>query len=456
MRLGKIKKGVFRVNEQKDVLQSISRNFSELLPGDEKTLLLVVYLYQRIQRGDIEDEFMQRDFEDAVDDVATLLQLEQSVQKQVMAKRLSSYFYNTIPRGKEYRIQLTVYAKELSKLLIEQVQPDIKRLELIHTFKRTLPLGDDDLHSIDTFIYWFDNHFYTAKKEIQAHIDNLERTIDDRINDLRLLLKPYIEDAKELVHQYLDIFEELGRQTTGVANTLDFKNEVIYKIQTAKDKFGKVEEEWTRFFRVYSEIDTFFAHIDRRIIVINNKNQIATKRLKTLLDTLRHKQLFKVKIEKTLELLLQTSRNVKGEIQLHQAVPRRRLPVQVTKFFAVPRIDFWIYNNAAPFFPDYNDAYYEAQRVQSLRTLYAQQRTAHWLDQINTQMVSGTEINFDYWFEHILLEERNVDIALAVCHEMIQRQAKQADLSISISNTLYQIPTEGLYLWKMKLQALNS
>src|SRR5690606_37232337 len=130
---------------EKDILQLISTNYLEILPQNRETLLLLVWLNQKIDNGNIEEEFTTRDFEEAIEEISDFLHEDKSIQKETLSKKISGYFYETIPKGKGYRIQLTVYTKNLCKLLVHRIKPEIQQLELIHTFKRTLPLTDKDL-----------------------------------------------------------------------------------------------------------------------------------------------------------------------------------------------------------------------------------------------------------------------------------------------------------------------
>ena len=75
---------------ENDILLSISRSYSEVLPPSKEALLLIVWLSQKIKKGEIEDEFTTRDFEESVDDVAGFLQLDKSLQKETLAKKTSS------------------------------------------------------------------------------------------------------------------------------------------------------------------------------------------------------------------------------------------------------------------------------------------------------------------------------------------------------------------------------
>ena len=198
------------------IFEQIAQNFEYLIPRDVETVMLLLVLHTKIENQEIDDIFSQKDFEDAVDEVAVMLKRDRGIQKESISKRLSQHFYTTLKIGEEYRYQLTIFAVEFSKLLMNEVTPNYENLELVHTFKRTLPVQDDDVSNIEKFNYWHKHHYSASKKFILSQTDNLQQYVDKKVAELRTLLKPNTENPKELIGHFLVIFEQLGKQTEGV------------------------------------------------------------------------------------------------------------------------------------------------------------------------------------------------------------------------------------------------
>jgi hypothetical protein len=224
---------------KEEIFQSIALSFDYLIPRDIETIFLLLNLQSKIENKEIEEVFTQKDFEDAVDEVILMLKRERSIQKEAISKRLSQHFYTTLKQGEEYHYALTQFAKDFTKLLLNEVAPNYENLELVHTFKRTLPVHDDDVTSIEKLSYWYAHHYNASKKFIIAHTDNLQRFVDKKVAELRVLLKPNVENPKEMITQFLIIFEQLGKQTEGVTKALNFKQEVIDKIKNALRSIGE-------------------------------------------------------------------------------------------------------------------------------------------------------------------------------------------------------------------------
>jgi hypothetical protein len=440
---------------ENDLLISLNKSYADLLPQKE-SLLLIVWLYQKIQKGYINEDFEQKDLDDTIEDVLELLNIQTDKNKEALSKKISNHFYITERIGNKYQIHLTVFAKQFCELLIKEVQPEIKKLELFHVFKRTLPLHDEDLLNLETFNYWFKNHFQPARNEIYSHTEKLNNEVADRINELSTLLKSEIENPKEQINSYTEIFALLEKQTTGLINTIDYKNDTLNKIKSSRDQFGKDEETFDEFSRMQNEVEYFFQSIDRRIASINDKIQLASKRLRSLLDTLKHKQLFKIKIEKFLLLMLKYSHNEKGDIILHERFPKKYLPFIPMKFVAIPKIDFQFYAKAEPQKQEYDKHHEQMERNKGLALLEIQEATAKWLDEINFEMESGKEIEFEQWFDKIVEQENNLEVPIQVCFGLIEGYNCSDDRTILIQKKAVLKNQNELSLWQMKIQTTRS
>ena len=441
---------------QKEILISLSKNYSDLLLQNEESVLLLVCLFKKIEDGYISEEFDQKDLDETIEEVTEFLQKGTAIQKETLLKKLSSHYCHTSTVGNKYLIHLTVFAKEMCRLLIDQVEPELKKFELYFALHKTLPLNEDDLLNIDNFSYWFKNNFLPAQKTILRNTELLQTAIEGKISDLRNLLKPEVENPNELINSFTEIFKELEIQTIGLINTLDYKNETLNKIKSLKQKFSQDEETFTQFGKMQREIDWFFQNIDKRIYSINDKIQLASKRLRTLFNTLKHKQLYKIQIEKFLTLLLKSSRNEKGEILLHDSIEKKIVPYFPLKFIAIPKIDFKYLSTSEPQKQIFDKSHEEEERKKGLALLKIQESTSQWLDKINTEMESGSEINFEDWFDKIIESEKNLEVPINVCFGLIEQHNKNQNQVINIDKVGILKVKNELSLWKMKMRTIYS
>ena len=437
---------------ENDILISLAKSYSDILPQHKESLLLIVWLYQKIEKGLIAEDFEQKDLDDTIDDIIDFLRIESEKNKEVIFKKISSHFFITERIGIKYQIHLTIFAKEFCNLLIQEVQPEIIKLELFHVFKRTLPLLEEDLKDIITFSYWFKNHFQPSRNEIYSHTEMLNREVANRINELSNLLRVEVQNPKEQIGSYIEIFVALEQQTTSLINTIDYKNETLNKIKTVKEQFANNEETFDDFMAMQNEVENFFQSIDRRIISINDKIQLASKRLRNLLDTLKHKQLFKIKIEKLLLLLLKTSKYDKGGIKLHANFPKVYLPFIPLKFLAIPKLDFLFFTKAVPQIQKYDKLYEEIERNKGIALLEIQEATAKWLDEINCDLESGNQIEYEKWFDKIVEHENNLEVPIQVCFGLIEKHSN----IVSIEKKEISKNKCDLLLWKMQIQTSRS
>ena len=445
------------LNKKEELFETIARSFEYLIPRDVETIFLLLNLQAKIGNQEIDEIFTQKDFEDAVDEVTVMLKRERGIQKENISKRLSQHFYTTLKLGEEYRYELTVFAKDFTKLLLNEVSPNYENLELVHTFRRTLPVQDDDVTSIDKLNYWFAHHYSASKKFIMAHTDNLQRFVDKKVSELRVLLKPNIENPKEMITQFLIIFEQLGKQTEGITNALNFKQEIIDKIKYSEVKFKDKREDWEQYDRIYNELISFFENIDSRVLSINDKIQQARTRLKSLYDNLRYKQQYKLRIEKFLLLLLKGSKFVqapegKQKVVLPSGIQKKEIPYHRDKFWFVPMIDFAEYHKIeSPFYQE-DEEFKRLSEEDKIKQLARQENTIKWMDNIRGEIEMGRQVVFEQWMDKIVSKEDNLEVPIDVCFGIIDEYKNRDDVQLEIDRSLVMPLSSNVALWKLKIK----
>jgi hypothetical protein len=451
-------------NYEKELFQSLSQSYLEILPPNKETLLLIVWLYKKVENGYISEDFDEKDFEDTFDEIKEFLQIEIDKNVELLSQKISNHFYQTERIGNKYRIHLTVYAKNLCKLLINEIQPELVKLELYHTFQRTLPLQDNDLINIETFDYWYKAHFQPARDEIYKHIEQLHNDVSDKISELTALLKINNDNPKAQIDSYSKIFEVLAERVQGIISALHYKDETLRKIKSAKDIFSTNQEIFERYNFIQEDVESFFGSIDRRVASISGNIQLASKRLRTLLDTLKHKQQFKIKLEIFLFLLLKSSKllNVrKGYksdfgIILHNQFSNIILSFMPVKFVSIPKLNFQVQNKVEPQRTEYDKQHEQTERNKGLALLEMQEATAKWLDKINHDLLSTKVLEYEKWFDKIVEQENNLEVPINVCFGLIEEHNKLNDKQIIIEKEEITKNKYDLSLWKMQIQNINS
>lgn len=432
-----------------DTLIAVSRSYNDIMPPGKEALLLLILLYKRIESEELEEEFSNRDFEEAIEDIAILLQLDKSIQKETLSKKLSGYFYHTISRNNNFYLRLTVYAKDFCKLIINRISPEvIKDLELAHVFRRTLQLTDADFENIASLSHWYANHFLIGNRQIIAHTEILNTNVENSIQNLKSLLKPDLSDLRELIRDFETIFSELSVQAVGLTGTMNAKDEILSKVKSFKERFSFNGDEFEQYLRIQDGVVQFFEEITNRINSINEKIQIASKRLSNLLDTLKHKQLYKVKLERFLHEMLMIID------PLHEAAipvdfPRVVYPSFNNRFISIPFNDYKGRKKLLPDLPEIDDDHFLAEKERNYQMLLIQERTALWIDQIKKEITNGSEIVMEDWIEQIIEQENNLEIPISVCYGLLQSISHQHKLSIE--NQITKLRNSNLQLWKMRI-----
>jgi len=348
--------------------------------------------------------------------------------------------------------------------LINEIQPELVKLELYHTFQRTLPLLDNDLKNIDFFNHWYKLNFQPARDEIYKHIEQLHSDVADKISELTTLLKIINNNPKEQIDSYSRIFEILAERVQGIVNALHYKDETLRKVKSAKETFSTSREVFERYNYIQEDVESFFGSIDRRIASISEKIQLASKRLRNLLDTLKHKQQFKIKIEKLLFLLLNSSKrqNIQRRnksdfgISLHSKFENKILPSIPIKFISIPKLDFQTHVKGEPRKTEYDKHHEKAEREKGLALLEMQEATAKWLDEINQELSSNNIMDYEEWFDKILEKENNLEVPINVCFGLIEEHNKLGNKQVFIEREHILKNKHNLSLWKMQIQNISS
>lgn len=440
-----------------NLLQDISDNFDLLLPPNRETLLLLVALQDKIKKGEIEEMFTQREFEEAIDEVSAFLKRGQGIQKEIISKKLSQYYYTTLKKGNEYRYQLTVFARELVESICNEIEPRFEDTALIHTFNRTLKMSDEDLASIFNFEHWFHYHYEPSKRIILSHTENLQRLVDSKTMALRQLMKTDLSNTKDLINKFIEIFQQIGIQIDGLTDAMNFKMDVIDNIKAAEQNFLDKKESWEVYSRIRIEVEKFFDNIDSRILSINDRIQISISRLKALYETLQYKQLYKLKLEKFLVFLLKNSTNgPENTIILPEAIKAKKVPYFREKYTRIPNLNF---TNVVPRdVPELEEdqEYKKLLEAANMKLLNRQESITKWLENINAQVVKGNEILYDNWFQDIYKEEKNLEVPIEVCFGLLHKYGRSKDVDITIEKNNANKNNDDLTLWKMKLTPSNS
>jgi len=439
----------------KEYLEKIARDYDLLIPKDKETFLLLISLYNKIKTGEIEQEFSQFDFETTLYDISQLLQRESNIQIENISKKLSQYFYTTLKDPKK-PYQLTEYAKEFCELIEEEIEPEYAKLSLKQTFRRNLPLKDEDFKDINSFEHWYFMQFKQSKKVILSHTENLQRYVDNQILELSEILKNEFENAKILLETFIKKFEKIREKADDLTDTLNFKTETIQKIDKAEVKFQDSQDIWEKYISIRNEVLSFFENINKRVLAVNDKIQTSRIKLKSLYQNLQYKQQYKIKLETFLQYLLEKSENIKGEIYLPNNILLKQIPYEHKHFFFIPNINFE--NIKSKEIPELviDKEYEKKQREKNKQILDKQESVAKWVNEIDKHLSKNKEIDYSVWFDKIYEKEKRFDIPVEVCYGLIERFNKNNQIEISIDNKKPHILNSEIALWKMKIKVLNS
>lgn len=441
----------------KEFLQRLSIDYKELIPTEVETGLLITALTKRVEEGIIDEAFTQNDFNDTLYIVQEALLREQSFQQEIISKKLSKNFYTTVKINGEYRYKLTQYARTFSMMLEEKVQLKLTKISLLKTLRNTISLREDDLKTIEDLEAWYDLRFTGRPQQtILAHIEHLQAQVDDEITHLKEILKNDSEDPVTMIKNYLEIFSRMGTQAEELADTLRYKEEILKMLNKAIKRFSGKAEVWEKYKMILNDVELFFEGIDKLLMVIEDKIQESVKKLRSLLDNVRYKQLYKLRLERFMDYLLYKGKVIKEEQIFPEGITGRSLIYDSKYFRYLPDINYNLGDPGAV--PDFviDEEYLKEQEQLAIKRLEIQEKMAQWTDKIWNQANENEIEEFHKLLKEIYELEQNWETPLEVASEVVKKTGYSEKVNIHILTGEAEASANDVALWKMKIKHLNS
>jgi hypothetical protein len=441
----------------KNFLQSLAKDYKELIPTEVETGLLITALKRQVESGMMEEAFTQNDFNDTLFIVQQALVREQGFQNEIISKKLSKNFYTTVKVNGEYRYKLTQYAKSFSLMLEEKVQLKLTKISLLKTLRNTIALREEDLQSIEDLEAWYDLRFTGRPQQtILAHIEHLQAQVDEEINSLKSILKDDADDPVVMIKNYLDIFVRMGEQAEELSDTLLYKEEILKQLNQAIVEFSGNEEVWNKYKAIANEVEFFFEGIDRFLQVIEDKIQESVKKLRSLLDNVRYKQLYKLRLEKFLNYLLVEGQTNKEESQLPSGLNAPVIIQDSMQFKYLPDINYNLGDPEAVPEIVIDEEYLKEQEEKAIKRLEVQEKMAQWTDKIWNSINEVEIADFQNIIKEIYQQEQNWEIPLEVASEIVKKTGFSTKVKIEIKTGEAEETENEMAVWKMNIKHLNS
>lgn len=442
----------------KEFLQNLSYSYKELIPVDVEAGTLITALKKRVDLGEIEEEFSQLDFHETLVLIQEVLLREQTIQNESISKKLSKNFYTTVKIKGEYRYKLTQYAKNFASLLEDRINMRLTNISLFKTLKNAIALKVSDLETVDDLEVWYEIRFLGKPQQIvMAHVEQLQHEVAFQTEQLRQILNT-TDDPILMIKSYLSLFSKLGKRSEELSETLQYKEEIFEFLTVNSQHLTLESDTWNRYKYIEEQVENFFDEIDSFLSVIEDRIQESVKKLRNLLDSVRYKQVYKVRIEKFMAYIFSNATKLNSNHwELPSEIPSKSLLNDEYILTSLPEIEYEVIEEEAVDNEEVDEKYQEEQNVKALERLERQEKVYVLTEEIWNKLSKTKKIEeFHTTLIEILNQENDWEVALEVASDVVKKVGNTKNVEIELNNKDFVSPFDNIVLWKMKIQRSNS
>ena len=455
-----------------NLFEELSKQYTyQTLVPDRCEGLVLIWLYEKIQEGEIDRNFTYSNIQEAINEVVVSIHLEHVPHTEGILKTLMHYYIERPHRSFE-RYSLTEYAKKFAKLLADKLNSPYRSFPLRKTFEKYAQFKAEEIKSIQDFESWFRLGFHeTSKQAVIDHLETLKDGVRAAVHELNKILSFQNEKtALDMTLEFTSVFEKLSDKADEIRDTLILDIELNREIQKVIDAFydqlehceqtnkaavencDDFEKAYRRAQDIKIEVENFFKVINEKLEQISDQIIFASTKLNELQEHFKYQSNFKVNIRKLLNLVLEEARYSRAGPILSTPFPLKVIPFEDSKLTEIPYYPSFIKspNEIIDLVEDYEHMQKEKEKVDE--GLDRQEQTAKLVRYYKDSLREGKMLNFTEHFYEILDEEGDIDIALQVGFELFQFANDDARYLVKVSRPLAEeIQKREVTIWKMSI-----
>ena len=438
-----------------------------LLPTKFDGGYLIIALNEKIEAGDLDDHFTQKDIEDTLTEISHRFE-QPSVRLWYHIKdNLFHYFIkNHIEEpGKYY---LTDYAKGVLEMMRNKLDSPHRNQPLKKSFKEFFTLHLEDIKEIEDLERKFGRMIMSfPKKIITDHLEGLEDELREAYKILNDLLGNDIKEAAALVKAFALTFRKFGERAEDITEAVRSKDKFLRELQMVVDLFfaaidqtklstdealkNKTVEDWKRSREIYRDMEKFFVVVDQKINAARRQIYNASEKLSELQEYFSTRAHYRLQIQKLLSYMLQTTKYSANGVILESKFPLKSLVHEQIKMFYLRHHEFTKQKpNSLIIIPP--DKEYEREEQDKIeREINRQQTINEWVNKVKNQLSERKNIVLDELMNTILAEEKDFSIAYGVASEVVALASENPDINIEIKQQIIATQQNELALWKIKI-----
>lgn len=451
-------------------LSEILPSYDFLVPPQNEGAV-VILLYNKIERKEIDQYFSYHDFQQTIFEVSSLEPGHQPHTERIL-KNLLHYFIER-PSEKRERYKLTEYAFNFVKLLKNKLDNPYRYFPLKDSFKRYTLFKSSEITSILHFESWFEQGFsLTTKQTIIDHLEALKDDVDVSIKKINQVLYTPDQEILRTVSEFQIAFKGFGEKAEEIRDAIRLGvsveqeiNKIVkgfyLKIEVAKHpeseeelaNYVKLEKDYHRSSNIQIKVNEFFGVVDGKLGQLKDRILFSSTKLTELHDNFKYQSRFKINLKRFLGFTLEQCIYTKDGPTLPKEFPRKLLLAAFEKFNIVPFYDFQSTARNRLISAPRDEKYLKQEKLKIDKELERLERTLRWVNKLKQQLKDTHELDFTPHFYEILKTEGDIEISMHVGYEIFQfaNGSKSKYLVRIDKEILEEFKNQPIATWKMKI-----
>lgn len=443
--------------------QDLYNKYDQLLPSKFRGGYLIIALDEKIKHGELDEYFTLNDIELILRRISFEFEQESVRQWSQIKDDLLNYLIANHPEepGKYY---LTEYAKGVLDLMRNKLENPYKNQPLKENFEKCFSILPQKILDINDLERKFGRLFIAGpKKIIIDHLEGLEDELKDAYRMLNGLLDNEGQEAVEMVRAFALTFRKFGERAQDITDAMRSKDRFLKDLGDVVDFFyremdgariledidqkKKLNENWERSRAIYADIEIFFNAVERKINGARRQIFNASEKLSELQEYFSSRSNYRLRVQKLLSYLLETSSFGEDEINVDTDFPLKNLVYEQPRMFHQKHYEFVDRepNRVIVVLPD---PLYEHQEREKIDQEVSRQQVINiWVEKLTEQLVNEKDLSLEREMRQIIDDQGDFSVAYGVAAELIALASTEQGIQIDIRQQLTEIQKENLTTW---------
>lgn len=443
--------------------QGLYSKYDQLLPSKFRGGYLIIALDEKIKFGELDEYFTLNDIEFILREISFEFEQESVRQWSQIKDDLLNYLIANHPE-EPGRYYLTEYAKGVLDLMRNKLENPYKNQPLKENFEKCFSILPQEIKDINDLERKFGRLFIAGpKKIIIDHLEGLEDELRDAYLMLNGLLDNQGQEAVEMVRAFALTFRKFGERAQDITDAMRSKDRFLKDLGDVvdffyremdegrsledSDKKKKLNENWERSRAIYADIEIFFNAVERKINGARRQIFNASEKLSELQEYFSSRSNYRLKVQKLLVYLLETSSFGEDEINVDTDFPLKNLVYEQPRMFHQKHYEFVDRepNRVIVVLPD---PLYEHQEREKIDQEVSRQQVINiWVEKLTEQLVNEKDLSLEREMRRIIDDQGDFSVAYGVAAELIALASTEQGIQIDIRQQLTEIQKENLTTW---------